>query len=142
MEYFKFDYANVKKEFGFSNYEKFIFNNKDYKYYMFDLGLLRYDMEVSEGIREKAKKIINCQKIMVALPYIVITGFIGYYHKRNYFKAKMYTREHRLFLNLFIFICAFRILQKGFLKYQSDETLFNVQKEKSEKIQKMTINKI
>jgi hypothetical protein len=123
MEYFEFDYTKIKKDLTFKNYENFISNGKFYKHYLFDLGLMRYDKNMPNSLKTKSENIIKLQKLLSILPYPLVLGRIAYLYKRNYFPVNMFEREFKTVINLFMFTLAVRALQKGFLKYQSDDVL-------------------
>lgn len=123
MEYFLFDYANVKTEKNFQNYENFISNNATYKHYLFDLALLQHDKDVPVTYRDKAKNILFIHKALFFVPY----PFIGFYlfvkKRNNFFVTNLYYQERQLFFKLFSVILGYRILQKVMIKYQGDDIL-------------------
>lgn len=129
MEYFLFDYGSVKTEKSFQNYENFISNNAIYKHYLFDLGLLQHDKEVSAEYRNKAKNILFIHKALFFVPY----PFIGFYlfmkKRNNFFVTNLYYQERQLFFKLFSVILGYRILQKALIKYQGDDILPKIKKE-------------
>ncbi len=131
MEYFKYDYKNVNREINFTNYETFISNMKMYKYYLFDLSLIQYDPKVDLKVRNKTKFVIYKQKFFFVLPYLVILPMILIYKKRNFFSTKMLHREFRFISSLFGGLLGVRILQKGLLKYDGDNILIDLAKNKS-----------
>ncbi len=129
MEYFLFEYASVKTEKNFQNYENFITNNAIYKHYLYDLGLLQYDKDVPAEYRDKARNILHMHKALLFMPYPFI-GFYLYLKKRNnFFLTNLYYQERQLFFKLFSVILSFRIIQKALIKYQGDEILPKIKKE-------------
>jgi len=129
MEYFLFDYANVKTEKNFQNYENFITNNAIYKYYLFDLALLQHDQEIPLEYRIKAKNILSFHKAMFFIPYPFIGAYLYMKKRNNFFTTQLYFKERALFFKLFTIIISFRVLQKAILKYQGDEILPLIKKE-------------
>ena len=129
MEYFSYNYKNVESEINFNNYDKFITNLKTYKYYLFDLALLQHDIKTEPEYRQKAKNIIFRQKILLIVPYIAIFSTFFYYYRRNFFQVKLLQKESKIVSNLFLFLLANRIFQKGLLKYEGDKLLIPVAKE-------------
>jgi len=123
MEYFQYDYSNVKTEINFSNYANFIMNNSIYKYYMFDIALARLDNKISQKQREEATKITRIHKLLYILPYTFIFGSLIICTRRNIFKTNNFDREHKIFFNLFMLILFSRMIQKSVLKYQGDKYL-------------------
>jgi hypothetical protein len=129
MEYFLFDYAKVKTEKNFQNYENFISNNAIYKHYMFDLALLQHDKDVPAEHRDKAKNILFFHKALFFVPY----PFIGFYllmkKRNNFFVTNLYYQERQLFFKLFSILLGQRILQKALIKYQGDGILPKIKKD-------------
>lgn len=121
MEYLKFDYRNTKTELTLTNYEKFISSNKFFKFYLFDLMLTRYNVEVSSDIREQAVEYVRIQKILFVVPYAVVSLVFLYKHFSGFFVTKIYIRELKLLRNLIAFTFVWRMMQKGLLKYQVDQ---------------------
>lgn len=133
MEYFNYDYSNIKKET--KDYEKFISSGNPYKYYLFDLGLMQYDKEIDKSYREKAKNILYTQKVLMFAPYPVILLSLFYLKRRNYFSVNtVYDREFKTLFHFFMIVIGTRAFQKGLLKYQSDDLLQDVQKYKNSNI--------
>jgi hypothetical protein len=134
MEYFIYDYRNVKSNLEFTNYDRFITNFKTYKYYLFDLSLLKSDPKTDEATRSVACNIINKQKLLFLLPY-VITG-ISFFHlyQTNVFKSKIYLKEFKTVRSLFMLVLITRIIQKGLLKYEGDKILIETAKNKNHTI--------
>ena len=123
MEYFIYDYTKVKKELNFQNYETFLSNGKIYKHYLYDLGLLQYDIEIPNEYRKEARNILNLQKFIFLLPYPFIGSYLLFKKKSNFFTTNIFYLERQLFYRLFTCIFSFRILQKSVLKYQGDKIL-------------------
>jgi hypothetical protein len=127
MEYFNYDYSNIKNET--KDYEKFILSGYPYKHYLFDLGIMQYDKEIEKSYREKARNILNTQKALMFAPYPIILISLFYLKRRNYFSQNtVYDREFKTLFHFFIIVLGTRAFQKGVLKYQSDELLQDVQK--------------
>lgn len=120
MEYLKYDYKNVKKEITFTNYDSFITNNRCFKFYMFDIFLAQYDLQLSEDKRAKAKHYAYTQKILTVAPYIVTPIIFFGMHQRGVFLVKDINSEVKYIFNLFLGFTAFRLFQKGVIKYQGD----------------------
>lgn len=131
MEYFKFEYKNVKKEVNFSNYESFVTNMKNYKYYLFDLALMRHDPLINENAKSKANNIIQRQKLLFFMPYPMVAFTFLYYHKKNLFTVSMVNRETKIVFNLFMMLIGVRILQKVLLKYEGDKLLIDIANNKA-----------
>lgn len=123
MEYLYYDYANTKTDITFSNYEKFITNGKIYKYYLFDLFLMRYDSNQPKDKVEKAYKYVAIQKILFLLPHFVNISFISYLYYKGLFEEQNFHSEKRIFKRLFFFYILCRISQKALLKYQVDDII-------------------
>lgn len=123
MDYFVFDYKKANKEINFHNYESFISNNKTYKYYLYDLMLLRFDKNKSEEIRNKAKNHIFMQKLIFFAPYPIISLLVFLKYRSGFFSVQFYHLEQRYFFNLFMGLLGYRILQKAYLKYEGDKIL-------------------
>lgn len=130
MEYFKFDYSIVKTRGR--DYEQFVSSGHPYKQYLFDLGLIQFDKELDWDYRNKAKNILNLQKILFFVPYPVILLSLIYLKRRNYFAQNtIYDREYKTVFHFFFLVIATRATQKYLLKYQSDELLKEVHKIKN-----------
>jgi hypothetical protein len=131
MEYFIYDYKNVNSNLEFTAYDKFITNFKTYKYYLFDLALLKCDPKTDQITRTNSSRIISRQKLLFFLPYpIVICSFI-YLYKTNVFHAKLFSKELKTVKNLMGLVFLTRIFQKGLLKYEGDKILIGVAKNKN-----------
>jgi hypothetical protein len=130
MEYFSFDYSKVDKDINFKNYDSYITNMKIYKYYLFDLSLLRHDTKVCNKKRANAQNLIMRQKMLMAFPYCIAFPLLYYYHKRNFFSVGFIDKEIKLISYLFCFVLFVRIAQKALLKYEGDEILIDVSKNK------------
>jgi hypothetical protein len=132
MEYFNFDYSNVKKEN--KDYEKFISSGYPYKNYLYDLALLQYDKEIDKKFRDKARNILYTQKVIMFVPYPIVILSLFYLKRKNYFSPNtIYDREFKTLFHFFMLVLGTRALQKGLLKYQSDDLLKEAQKIKNEK---------
>lgn len=129
MEYFLFDYQNVKTEKNFQNYENFISNNAIYKHYLYDLALLQHDKEVTEEYRRKATKIVTINKMLFLVPYPLICFYLFLKKRNNFFTTNLFYEERVLFYKLFAGLFGYRLFQKALLKYQGDEILPTIKKE-------------
>lgn len=129
MEYFLFDYANVKTEKNFQNYENFISNNAVYKHYMYDLALLQHDKDVPAEYRNKAKNILFVHKALFFVPYPFIGLYLLFKKRNNFFVTNLYYQERQLFFKLFSVIFGYRVMQKALIKYQGDSILPMIKKE-------------
>jgi hypothetical protein len=125
MEYFEYDYSKINKEKSFKNYERFISGSTN-RYYLFDLGLIKYDQRMPKEIKTKAENILKIQKLFFILPYPVVLGIFLY--KRKLFNLNYFEIEFKLATNLFLFVLLCRGFQKGLLKYQSEEFLEEARK--------------
>ena len=130
MEYFSFNYKNVDQKISFNNYDSFVTNMKAYKYYLFDLSLIRHDPKISQENKNKAKSIIIKQKVLFFLPYFFIFPIIYFYNKRNFFSVGMINKEIKLVSYLIGFLLTIRIAQKALLKYEGDKMLVDISKNK------------
>ncbi len=129
MEYFLFDYANVRTEKNFQNYENFISNNSIYKHYLYDLSLLQHDKGVPTEFNNKAKNILLIHKVLFFVPYPLIGAYLLIKMKNNFFITNLYFDERTLFFKLFSILASYRICQKALLKFQADELLPKIKKE-------------
>lgn len=120
MEYLKYDYKNVKKGISFTNYDSFITNNRCFKFYLFDTFLAQYDLQLTDEIRAKARKYAYTQKILTIVPYIVTPIIFFGMHQSGVFLVKDFNSEVKYIFNLFLAFTAFRLAQKGVIKYQGD----------------------
>ena len=123
MDYLYYDYKNTKTEITLSNYEKFISNGKIYKYYLFDLFLMRFDSNQSRDKIEKAKNYVNIQKALFILPHLFNFSVISILYYRGFFDTHDYIAEKKIIKRLFCFYIICRIVQKGILKYQVDKLI-------------------
>jgi hypothetical protein len=123
MEYFDYDYSRVNSDLTFKNYENFITNRRAYKHYLFDLGLIRYDVRMPRLIKDRASDIIKIQKLFMIVPYPLVLARLYYLHRRNFFSVNILEREFKMVVNMFIFVLTVRVAQKLLLKYQADEVL-------------------
>jgi hypothetical protein len=130
MEYFSYDYSKIDNKKNFTNYDSFITNMKIYKYYLFDLSLLRYDSKVSKENRVKAQNLIMRQKMLIAFPYCFVFPILFYYHKRNFFNVGLIDKEMKLISLMLSFILIVRIGQKVLLKFEGDDILIDISKNK------------
>jgi len=131
MEYFIYDYKNVKSRIEFTNYDRFITNFKTYKYYLFDLSLLRSDPKTDDTTRSIACNIINRQKFLFCLPYVITGMSFFHLYRTNVFKSKIYLKEFKTVRRLIMLVLITRILQKGILKYEGDKILIETAKNKN-----------
>jgi hypothetical protein len=120
MDYRKYDYKNVNTELKLSNYEKFVSNNRCYKFYLFDMFLSQYDLEQNAKTRSLSKKYSNIQKVLLFTPYIIIGSVVSVKSYQGFFSTKVYYKEKELFKRLFMFMLIWRVFHKMALKYQGD----------------------
>lgn len=122
MEYLWFDYKNVNKQIAFSNYDNFITNNKNFKYYAFDLFLSRYDMELKKG--NKPEKYVKIQKTLFIIPYILVSFILISKYRNGFFIRNDFegiSKESKYIFKLFCGVMIYRVIQKGILKYMGDD---------------------
>jgi hypothetical protein len=131
MEYFKYEYENVQKEFKFSNFENFLFHPYLYKFYLFDLSLLRFDPKTDDQMKLEAKSVINKQKALFILPYPIVALTLLFYKRKNLLDSR-YTGK--IVFSLFTFVVTTRIIQKGLIKHEGDKILIDIAKNKSHSI--------
>lgn len=125
MDYRKYDYKNVDTAKTISNYEKFVSNNRCYKFYLFDLFLTQYDLEQSIEKRKSSKNYSSIQKILFFTPYIIIGSILTVKSYNGFFSTKLFTKEKALLKKLFVFMICWRIFHKMVIKYQGDLLLIN-----------------
>lgn len=123
MDYLEYDYKSTNKELSFNNYDRFVWDFRLYKTYLFDLSLLQHDSGKNLQQRQQATSILQTQKLLFFLPYPITAATLIYCWRRNVFKTKLYDREAKMFIKLFCFYLSVRVFQKGLLKYQGDKLL-------------------
>ena len=134
MEYFLYDYTNVRTEINFQNYENFISNNAVYKHYLYDLSLLQHDKEIPSEHRNKAKNILRIHKVLFFVPYPFIGFYIFLKKRNNFFITNLFYQERALFVRLFSILLGYRIIQKSLIKFQGDKILPEIKKEYKQNI--------
>jgi hypothetical protein len=131
MEYFIYDYKNVNSNIEFTSYDRFLTNLQIYKYYLFDLSLLKLDPKIDESARYKSSNILNHQKTLFFLPYPITALTFIYLYKTNVFNSRIYLIEFKAVRRLLGLVIFTRLFQKALLKYEGDKILIDVAKNKN-----------
>ena len=120
MEYFKFEYSKANKDSIYNNYEKYLLNSTIYKFYVFDLFLLRYDSSFQSTIIKEADYLVKIHKLIFFLPYPIFLTAMYVKYKQNFFSVKNYPKEISFALTGCALLVIYRLGQKLYLKYDFD----------------------